>query len=546
MKNPSAFLSIILLSLLFSSSINAQEEPLQKGLDAITKESVQAQLEFLSSDWMEGRGTGEKGEFLAADYLASMLQFMGIEGAGDEEWTRPSREQRWSGIRSEKYTSYFQNIYLTRYLESATQLSILFENTSKEISFNEQTDFSVYDYPMNIKITSSLVFVGYGFVDEASGYDDFKGIDVKDKIIVRLSGYPGHLDTTSVGYQKFHKEERYFEYYMRRDKNKTALKKGAAAVIEISNEDYSKYWANKNEFEKISVNENPRSPIYEHNLELPTDTIKDALLQIYPTKKLVNKLLENQNINVEYIEKQIASNLKPQSKILKGTKINITYNVKTDIIQARNVLGVIEGENKNDIVIIGGHYDHLGAIDGFVWNGADDNASGTVGVWMLAKAFATSGIKPKKTIVFAAWTGEEIGLFGSEYFADHPYGGSIENIKFYLNFDMISKDSEKDTLKNQARMVYTSTYTELEDITEKNIADYNLNLDITYKPSEKPRGGSDHASFAAKNVPVMYFMAGFPTTFHTPKDQTYDVNWGKMVDIIKLSYLNLWEIVNEE
>jgi Zn-dependent M28 family amino/carboxypeptidase len=292
-------------------------------------------------------------------------------------------------------------------------------------------------------------------------------------------------------------------------------------------------------------NESPRSPLYDKSLALPSDKIEDKLISISTSKKIVNKILENQGIDIEKFEKALENNFKPQSKVLKNIKLDIEYNVKTDLVQGRNVLGVIEGEIKDEIVVIGGHYDHLGYKDNVMWNGADDNASGTIGVWMLAKAFAASGVKPKRTIVFAAWTGEEIGLRGSRYFVENPYGEEIKNIKFYLNFDMISKTDESDTLKNQARMVYTSSHSELKDNSVKYIADYNLNLDINYKPSEKPRGGSDHSSFSAKDIPVMYYMAGFPDTYHTPKDKTFDVTWEKMLDIIKISYLNVWDVVNE-
>ena len=546
MKTISYYLTIICILLFAITAANAQTEALEKGLNAITKESSQAQLEFLSSDWMEGRATGEKGEFIAGDYLASMLQFLGVNPAGDKEWTQPNRKQRWSGIRSEEYTSYFQNIYMTRFKDNSSELSISFDKSDVEYTFNENTHYSVSDYPVNIKASADLVFVGYGFVDEKNGYNDFKGVDVENKIILRLRGFPGHKDTNSLGYKKFHQDTRYWSYYLEREKDKYALKNGAVGIIEVLESDITKYWALEKDFEKVSQQEAPRSPIYEHKLVLPSDTLKEELLHIYPSKSVVNKIVETQNIDFDTFEKTVASKIKPQSAALKGVQINIDYKVETEIIKARNVLGVIEGENKDEIVVIGGHYDHLGAADGFVWNGADDNASGTIGVWMLAKAFKASGITPRKTIVFAAWTGEEKGLLGSEYFADHPFGDNINNIKFYVNFDMISKDSEDDTLKNQARMTYTSSLTDLEELTKKNIEKYNLNLDLSYRSSEKPRGGSDHSSFSAKDVPIMYFMAGFPITYHTQEDQTSDINWDKMVDIIKLSYLNLWNIVNEE
>ena len=539
MRNLWLFISLFLLAPII---VLSQETPLEKGLKAITKESAQAQLEFLASDWMEGRATGTKGEFLAADYLASMLKFMDVDPAGDKDITQPTREQRWSGIKAEEYTSYYQNIYMIKQLESNSSLSIIANDI--EYTFTENVDYSLYGGNSSIKINADLVFVGYGYTSEETGYDDFKGIDVKNKIIIRLNGYPGHNDTSSPGYKKFHKNERYFEYYLNKNKDKIAKEKGALAIIDIYPNLNPKNWIDKEDFNNLSQNESPKSPIYEHRLELPSDNFDTEPLEIYPNNKLVNKILENQGINIEQFEKQVANSLKPNSKSLKNIKLKTDYKVKTKLLHTRNVLGVIEGENKDEIVVVGGHYDHLGASNGFVWSGADDNASGTVGVWMLAKAFKASGIKPKKTIVFAAWTGEEKGLLGSEYFADNPYGGKIENIKFYLNFDMISKDSENDTLKNQARMVYTSYLSELKAKSEENIQNYDLNLDMIYRPSVKPRGGSDHTSFSAKNVPIMYFMAGFPVTYHTPKDQTYDINWDKMLDIIKLSYLNLWEIVN--
>lgn len=522
-----------------------QSDAKQKGLDIITKESVKAQLKFLSSDWMEGRGVGTKGEFMAGDYLASMFQFMGILPAGDKERTRPTREDRAKGIRSEEYTSYFQNIYMTKRLESSANLSIISIANNTEYSFNENVDFSIYGSLTGIKLNAEIVFVGYGFADAESGYNDFKGVDVNNKIILRIAGHPGMNDTNSLGYKKFHKEERYFSYYLSRKKDKIAKEKGAIGVIEISDYENIKSWTKETDFQNMSYNEHLRAPIYDKRLSLPSDNINGSLLKINTNKKIINKILENQGIDIKQFEKNTANSLKTSSKKLKNIKLNIEYNVNTELVQTRNVLGVIEGKNKDEFIVIGAHYDHLGMKDGFIWNGADDNASGTVGVWMLAKAFAASGIKPEKTIVFAAWTGEEIGLKGSRYFANNPYGGKIENYKLCLNFDMISKDDDIDTLKNQASLTYTSSFSELEDISEKYILDYNLNLDISYRPSEKPRGGSDHSSFSSKNIPVMYYMAGFPITYHTPKDQTSDINWDKMVDIVKLAYLNIWDIVNK-
>jgi Zn-dependent M28 family amino/carboxypeptidase len=193
------------------------------------------------------------------------------------------------------------------------------------------------------------------------------------------------------------------------------------------------------------------------------------------------------------------------------------------------------------LIVLGAHYDHLGMHDGYIWNGADDNASGTVGVMTIAKAFMSTGIKPEKTIVFAAWTGEEMGLLGSSYFVQNPIK-PLENILININFDMISRDSKSDTLKNKCSMGYLKNYTFLEELTDQNNESYGLGLDLRYWKSEGGRGGSDHAPFSEKGIPFCFFIAGFTTDYHQPTDEVEKVNFDKMSKIIKLGFLNTWEL----
>ena len=210
----------------------------------------------------------------------------------------------------------------------------------------------------------------------------------------------------------------------------------------------------------------------------------------------------------------------------------------------KRLVGVIPGKDSSEVIVIGGHYDHLGKHDGWVWNGADDNGSGTVGVMTIAKACMATGEKPEKTIVFAAWTGEEKGLLGSKYYADHPYNEAKTILN--LNYDMISRDNKDDTLGVKCSMVYTKKYAVLKDLTVKNNEDYSLGLDVNFRPAAKPRGGSDHSSFSNKDIPVFYFMAGFPPEYHQPGDHLNLINWDKMVNIIKVGYLNIWDLANTE
>jgi Zn-dependent M28 family amino/carboxypeptidase len=164
----------------------------------------------------------------------------------------------------------------------------------------------------------------------------------------------------------------------------------------------------------------------------------------------------------------------------------------------------------------------------------------------IARAFAASGVKPKRTILFCAWTGEEKGLYGSEYFTQYPTVGKISNIKFYMNFDMIARDAANDTAKNMAGITYTKAYTKMEEITNTNVSQYKLNLKLNIRSQEAPTGGSDYTAFTQNKIPIVEWMAAMHPDYHQPSDQVSLVNWNKMLDIIKLGYLQMWDAANEE
>ncbi|MBN2572371.1 MAG: M28 family peptidase, partial [Ignavibacteriales bacterium] len=151
--------------------------------------------------------------------------------------------------------------------------------------------------------------------------------------------------------------------------------------------------------------------------------------------------------------------------------------------------------------------------------------------------------KPKRTIIFALWTGEEKGLLGSRYYVQ-SLKDDVDKVVAYLNYDMISRDSEDDSLGVECSMTYTKAFSKFEEMTKSNIKNNDLKLDVNYRPSENPRGGSDHTPFAEKDVPIFYFMAGFHTEYHTPVDEVDKVNYNKMAEIIKVGFLNIWEIAN--
>lgn len=550
MKNCKLFLIVITLLLSTNYSF-AQNDPAEKGLNTITIESLKGQLEFLSSDYMEGRETGTKGNMMAGDYIASIFKIYGIQPAGDIQNRNPSREDFRKGRRPEAVKTYFQNYNLLNSEPDELQELSLIKNESKNkevLSFGYKTDFEI-NSQASMELEAPVVFVGYGFKNDEKGYNDFSGVDVKGKIVLRLSGYPGIKDTSSAGYKAFKLKNRMEEWRLYRDKNKWAEEAGAIGIIEVmDNNSFPRNWAVNVPLRYNTPNYEGETPLRAGmygNMSLPGDTINTKAIFINVTIRVANKIIENSKISLSDFEKVVAEKMKPASKELDDVTVRINSKAKTSLVSTRNILGMIEGEDKDEVIVIGAHYDHVGMAKGYIWNGADDNGSGTVGVLALARAFAESGIKPKKSILFALWSGEEKGLLGSNYFVNNQ-PTYIKKILLDLNLDMISRDDKDDSLGINCSMNYTQAYPVFKELSEKYNKDLNLGLNIEFEASEKPGGGSDHAPFAEKGIPVFYFMAGFHDDYHMPSDTADKANYKKMMDIIKLGFRDIWDIANVE
>lgn len=225
-------------------------------------------------------------------------------------------------------------------------------------------------------------------------------------------------------------------------------------------------------------------------------------------------------------------------------KLKQTVHQKLDL---RNILAKIEGKNPNEIVIIGAHYDHLGydsMLEGDqIYNGADDNASGVQAVLQVARAFLATGEQPERTVIFAFWDGEEKGLLGSRYFAmTYP---EISKVKGYLNYDMIGRNNKEDR-PMQFVYFYTAAYPMFGDWLKKDIETYRLQLDPDYNAWDNPVGGSDNSTFAKLGIPIIWYHTDGHPDYHLPSDHTERINWNKMVDITKASFLAFWKLANEQ
>ena len=213
----------------------------------------------------------------------------------------------------------------------------------------------------------------------------------------------------------------------------------------------------------------------------------------------------------------------------------------------RNVLGMIPGKNTKEYVIVGAHFDHLGidpVLDGDqIYNGADDNASGVSAVLQIARAFLAGGQQPERNVIFAFWDGEEKGLLGSKYFVQTcPF---LSQIKGYLNFDMIGRNNKPQQPK-QVVYFYTAAHPGFGDWLKEDIRKYGLQLEPDYRAWENPIGGSDNGSFAKVGIPIIWYHTDGHPDYHQPSDHADRLNWDKVVEITKASFLNMWKMANEK
>lgn len=470
---------------------------------------------FLSSNLMEGRETGERGSFLASEYLASMMQLNGLKPFGDclpvENSVKDQNLAR----------DWYQTFRLIRYgVENATM--ILIDHTVKGdsmIAWTLGSDFGI-DPVMEAQDTAAeLVFAGYGTIVKTAGYDDYQGIDARGKVVVILSGYPGHSDTLSPAWKKLKKDQAVPEVSLE-EKLTLAKSKGAVAVIEInlrrpfnpiiSGERYAgSLWANAPPDDTIQMVY--KDPEY----YLPGGADHPYIPCINPNHAVTEALLNLLPFKINDFEKR-SGELKSSAVTIPGKKVKLSIRVKKDTIAVRNVIGIIQGRDTSRYVLVGAHYDHLGKRNKLIYNGADDNASGIAGMLTLSAKWAGAEQKPACNIVFAAWTAEEKGILGSEYFATRSWIAG-KKLSLAINMDMISRCEDSLGKQNVVSIGTLPINENLRETARESNArlEHPFDLDLW---DVTGHCGSDYCHFASRNIPVMTFFSGFHADYHSPGD----------------------------
>jgi Zn-dependent M28 family amino/carboxypeptidase len=280
------------------------------------------------------------------------------------------------------------------------------------------------------------------------------------------------------------------------------------------------------------------------------------------TREMANLLLEGTGQTIDDLKKKIETTNKPASMDVPGAKVTIATTAKTGLLRGTNVIGVIEGSDpklKDEYFVIGAHYDHNGMWEDYIYNGADDNGSGSVGVLNIAMAMAASPVKPKRSIVFALWTGEEEGLLGSSYYVQNPIY-PIEKTVGYLNYDMISRPYDAEMLTRSMRAynvpgaeelvkkvrapwfvsVNLTEGTPFADIAREMNQYVGLDLAFRFNALGVGSGGSDHASFASVKLPFVYYMAAMTADYHQTSDSVEKVSGELIAKISQHGFLTVF------
>ena len=434
-------------------------------------------VKFLSSEKLKGRGTGTPELQKAADYIAAQFRSLGF--------------QPFEGSR------YFQDFPVTTNARLGSRNKFSYTDGSTQTQLKFQEEFIPFTLSSSGHFTAGVVFVGYGITAREYGYDDYAGVDVKDKFVVVLRHEPQEYDEKSVFEGKVYTEHAQFF-----SKAVNAKMHGARGVIFV--QDAANHTADADQLEKFSRNVGPA------DARVPFVQVKVEVLE---------KWLGKSGKTLKQVQEDIDKDLKPQSFPLPNLELDVNVNLEREVKTVHNVAGYLPGET-DEYIIIGAHYDHLGLGElysmapsqaGTPHPGADDNASGTAGVLELARWFAGQP-KQKRGILFIAFAGEELGLLGSGYYATHPTIPLAKAVAM-VNMDMIGRIRD-----GKVYVGGMGTGTTFKQTIEEIRPRHELKFDFS---EHGGYGSSDHTSFTARQVPVLFFFSGLHGDYHKPTD-TWD------------------------
>ena len=513
MKN---FFPVIISILFFPANTFSQTDPALKYAETITQAGLKKQLSIVASAEMEGRETGTEGQRKAAAYIESQFKEIGL--------TSP-----------QSINGYQQNYPLYK----DTLLPKTLKIGKKNYKFGTEYIVTPGSADDNEFKSKNIIFAGYGIADK--NYDDYAGKDVKGKVVVIFTGEPktdGKYPVSGTS------QSSAWEYSINK-KAVLAKQKGAVALLLINP-------SMENISPTLAAN-SKKSNIY-FPREKNATTEKVPVVTIIP--EIVKNIFGKQEAKILIDAAKAGTSLKGL-KAEEKVKIKLAYERKKIESTASNVIGFIEGSDKKDeFVFLTAHYDHLGKKGDVIYYGADDDGSGTVSVIEMASAFAKAkaeGFGTRRTIVFMTVSGEEKGLWGSEYYSDHPLF-PLESTTVDLNTDMVGRIDPGRKNGDSTNYIYVigndKLSTDLKPIsTSVNNTYTKLELDYKFNDPDDPERiyyRSDHYNFARKGVPIIFFFDGIHKDYHKPTDTVDKINFDVMEKRVRYIFLTAWTMANRD
>lgn len=515
-----------------SSARKSARPSSQIAAEGITAAQLRDYLYFVASDEMEGRDTPSRGLNITAKFIATLLARWGVKPAGDDG-------------------TYFQKIAMDR-------AKIDTAGTHAEINgqaFKYGEDFLAI--PRSGSASGALVYVGHGWIIKSKNIDAYQGIDVKNKIVV-LSGEAFPKGVTHNDLDESKNGEDWFEPI------DAAKKMGAVGVIALPSAQTLANW------DRLVRRQQAGGSLSVTRL---TDDRVDPLPDITLSSKMAEALFQGETRTADEILKHLSDG-EPIGAfdLTPSKKVSLAVSGKDESLETQNVVGRIEGSDqklKDEYVALGAHYDHVGngpagsngrgaprdANSGdTIYNGADDDGSGTVSLLSMAEALSHAQRHPKRSVLFVWHCGEEKGLWGSEYFTKYPTV-PIGQIVAQFNIDMIGRSKKEGDVSapNRALTGPDEIYvigskmmsTELGELSEKVNKSY-LNLHFNYlydNPTDPNRFffRSDHYNYAQKRIPIIFYFDGVHEDYHRPSDEPQKIDYDKMERVARTIFVTVWE-----
>jgi Peptidase family M28/PA domain len=514
------------------ASLCAQQVPgnLATGYHAISETDLRANLGFIASDALEGRMSLQPGDNAAAQWVASEFAKSGLKGPADG--------------------SYLQSVPLIEYRPDRAQSYLALRRGSSAPRWKFPDAYG--GFPRDIDVTAQVVFAGFGITAPELNYDDYRGIDVRGKIVLLFDHEPQETDPASIFNGTGNTR-----YATTRVKVLNAQAHGAVGVLIVA-EPNRKHPSNQERMARIGGTTTravplPMQALADDDLHTPSLIISDAVAK---------ELFANAGTTPSELQTSIDRDLKPQSRALPESEVTIHLcNLSTRSGTSFNAVGLLPGADPQlaaETVLISAHHDHDGMSLDQIWHGADDNGSGTVGVVELAHAFAANPTKPKRSILFVVFAAEERGLLGAFYLAAHPLR-PLDTTRAMINFDMIGRDEQPSNQTNGLIDIPADTTNRLNLIGATYSPDYNrtvqqenrfVGLTLDYRFDHESALNvffrSDQFPFVLHNIPAFWWFTGFHPDYHHVTDTADKIDYRKMAQILRLAYLSAWQFADEQ